>query len=454
MIYVGGGESTVRGNVSSGYGVWKTENAGKTWTQTGLEKGRHIPRLVVHPRDHNTIFAAVLGNIYKPTSERGIYKSIDGGKTWNQKLFVNESAGAVDLIMDPTNPRILYASTWNVRRTPYSLSSGGEGSALWKSSDNGETWKEISKNEGFAEGLLGNIGVTVSPVNNERVWAIVENKEKGGVYRSDDGGETWKQVNSERKLRQRAWYYTRIYADPQDVNVIYVLNVNYHKSSDGGKTYSTFNAPHGDHHDLWIASENPKRMIMGDDGGAQITYDGGETWSTYHNQPTAQFYRVTTDNFFPYRIYAAQQDNSTIRISHRNEGRSLDEDDWEPTAGGESAHIAIDPDDNDIVYGGSYDGFLTRYNHKTRTVRSISVWPDNPMGHGAEDMKYRFQWNFPIFFSPHNTNKLYTFSNYVHVSTNEGESWKVISPDLTRNDTTKLKSSGGPITQDNTSVEY
>ncbi len=454
VIYVGGGESTVRGNVSSGYGVWKTENAGKTWTQTGLEKGRHIPRLVVHPRDHNTIFAAVLGNIYKPTSERGIYKSIDGGKTWNQKLFVNESAGAVDLIMDPTNPRILYASTWNVRRTPYSLSSGGEGSALWKSSDNGETWKEISKNEGFAEGLLGNIGVTVSPVNNERVWAIVENKEKGGVYRSDDGGETWKQVNSERKLRQRAWYYTRIYADPQDVNVIYVLNVNYHKSSDGGKTYSTFNAPHGDHHDLWIASENPKRMIMGDDGGAQITYDGGETWSTYHNQPTAQFYRVTTDNFFPYRIYAAQQDNSTIRISHRNEGRSLDEDDWEPTAGGESAHIAIDPDDNDIVYGGSYDGFLTRYNHKTRTVRSISVWPDNPMGHGAEDMKYRFQWNFPIFFSPHNTNKLYTFSNYVHVSTNEGESWKVISPDLTRNDTTKLKSSGGPITQDNTSVEY
>lgn len=454
VIYVGGGETTVRGNVSSGYGVWKTENAGKTWNQIGLKKSRHIPRLVVHPRDHNIIFAAVLGNIYKPTSERGIYKSTDGGKTWEQKLFVNQNAGAVDLIMDPTNPRILYASTWNVRRTPYSLSSGGEGSALWKSNDNGETWKEISKNEGFPTGTLGNIGVTVSPVNNERVWVIVENKEKGGVYKSDDGGETWKEVNSERKLRQRAWYYTRIYADPYNENIVYVLNVNYHKSSDGGKTFNTFNAPHGDHHDLWIAPENPKRMIMGDDGGAQITYDGGETWSTYHNQPTAQFYRVTTDNFFPYRIYAAQQDNSTIRISHRNEGRRLDEDDWESTAGGESAHITIDPKNNDIVFGGSYGGFLTRYNHKTGTIRSVSVWPDNPMGHGAEDLKYRFQWNFPIFFSYHDANKLYSFSNFVHVTTNEGESWKVISPDLTRNDTTKLKSSGGPITQDNTSVEY
>ena len=454
VIYVGGGESTVRGNVSSGYGVWKTENAGKSWESVGLENSRHIPRLVVHPRDHQTVYAAVLGNIYKPSSERGIYKSTDGGKTWNRKLFVNENAGAVDLIMDPTNPRILYASTWNIRRTPYSLSSGGEGSALWKSVDSGETWKEISKNEGFAEGILGNIGVAVSPVNNDVVWAIVENKDKGGVYKSMDGGSTWTYINSERKLRQRAWYYSRIYADPQDVEVLYVLNVRYHKSIDGGETYSTHNAPHGDHHDLWIAPENPKRMIMGDDGGAQITYDGGETWSTYHNQPTAQFYRVTTDDAFPYRIYAAQQDNSTIRISHRNENWNISEDDWEVTAGGESAHITIDPTNNDIVYGGSYDGFLTRYNHQQKTLRSVSVWPDNPMGHGAEEMKYRFQWNFPMFFSKHNPKKLYTFSNHVHVTENEGHRWKVISPDLTRNDSTKLKSSGGPITQDNTSVEY
>ena len=454
VMYVGGGESTVRGNVSSGYGVWKTENAGQSWEHIGLKKSRHIPRIVIHPRDHNTVFAAVLGNIYKPSADRGIYKSTDGGKTWEKKLFVNENAGAVDLIIDATNPRILYASTWNLRRTPYSLSSGGDGSALWKSIDSGETWTEISKNEGFAKGILGNIGVTVSPVNNNIVWAIVENKDKGGVYKSTNGGETWKLINSERKLRQRAWYYSRIYADPQDAEVVYVLNVRYHKSTDGGKTYSTFNAPHGDHHDLWIAPENPKRMVMGDDGGAQTTYDGGETWSTYHNQPTAQFYRVTTDDSFPYRIYAAQQDNSTIRISHRNEGWNIDEDDWEETAGGESAHITIDPENNDIVYGGSYDGFLTRYNHKTKTTRSVSVWPDNPMGHGAEDMKYRFQWNFPMFFSKHNTKKLYTFSNHVHVTTNEGESWSVLSPDLTRNDSTKLKSSGGPITQDNTSVEY
>ncbi|MBZ0327753.1 MAG: glycosyl hydrolase [Altibacter sp.] len=454
VIYVGGGEKTVRGNVSSGYGIWKTEDAGKSWKQMGLENGRHIPRIAIHPKDHNLVYAAVLGNIYKPTQDRGVYKSTDGGKTWRKTLFANEHSGAVDLIMDPNNPRILYASTWNVRRTPYSLSSGGDGSALWKSTDSGETWNEISTNKGFPKDTLGIIGVTVSPANSDRVWAIVENKENGGVYRSDDGGETWSNVNDERKLRQRAWYYTRIYADPMDEDIVYVLNVNYHKSTDGGKTYETYNAPHGDHHDLWIAPENPDRMIIGDDGGAQVTYDGGETWSTYYNQPTSQFYRVTTDNSFPYRIYAAQQDNSTIRISHRNEGWSIDEDDWEPTAGGESAHIAVDPKNNDIVYGGSYDGFLTRYNHEKGTVRSVSVWPDNPMGHGAEAMKYRFQWNFPIFFSPHDPNKLYTASNQLHLTTNEGESWEVISPDLTRNDPTKLKSSGGPITQDNTSVEY
>ena len=454
VMYVGGGEKTIRGNVSSGYGIWKSEDAGKTWTSAGLKNARHIPRIAIDPTDHNIVYAGVLGNIYKPTQERGIHKSMDGGKTWKKTLFVNEYAGVVDLLIDPTNPRILYASTWRVQRTPYSLSSGGEGSALWKSTDKGETWTEISTKKGFPEDTLGIIGVTVSPVNNQRVWAIVENKEKGGLYRSDDGGETWTQVNSERKLRQRAWYYTRVYADTKDADVVYVLNVRYHKSTDGGKSFSTYNAPHGDHHDLWIAPEDPNRMIIGDDGGAQVTYDGGETWSTYHNQPTSQFYRVTTDNHFPYRIYAAQQDNSTVRIAHRTDGNSITEDDWEGTAGGESAHIAVDPEDNDIVYGGSYDGFLTRVNHKLGTARAINVWPDNPMGHGAEGMKYRFQWNFPIVFSKHNPNRLYTFSQHVHVTENEGQSWKIISPDLTRNDPEKLKSSGGPITQDNTSVEY
>ena len=454
VIYVGGGEVTVRGNVSSGYGIWKSEDAGETWKSCGLPKSRHIPRIVIDPHNPDIVYAAVLGNIYKPTSERGIYKSTNGGKTWSKVLFESNHAGAVELVMDPNNPRNLYAATWRVKRTPYSLSSGGEGSILWKSTDRGNSWMKISSNKGFAKGILGIIGVTVSPVNSDRVWAIVENKDNGGVYRSDDGGETWSHVNDSRALRQRAWYYSKIYADTKDINKVYVMNVSYHKSTDGGKTFTSHNAPHGDHHDLWIAPEDSNRMIIGDDGGAQVTYDGGETWSTYHNQPTAQFYRVTTDNSFPYRIYAAQQDNSTMRIKHRSDGSYIDESDWEPSAGGESAHIAIDPKNNDIVYGGSYGGYLTRVNHKNNSERGINVWPDNPMGYGAEGMKYRFQWNFPIFFSPHNSKKMYAFSNHVHVTENEGQSWEIISPDLTRNIAQKLKSSGGPITQDNTGVEY
>jgi len=454
VIYVGGGEKTLRGNVSSGYGIWKTVDAGKTWQSIGLKNSRHVPRIRVHPTNADIVYAGVLGDIYKSSKERGVYKSTDGGKTWRQTLFSNADAGVVDLIIDPNNYRVLYATTWNARRTPYSFSSGGDGSALWKSTDEGETWKEISKNEGFAKGTLGIMGITVSAANSNRLYAMVENKKAGGLYTSTDGGSKWKKVNSERKLRQRAWYYTRLYADTKDENTVYVLNVRYHKSTNGGKSFSTYNAPHGDHHDLWIAPEDPNRMIIGDDGGAQVTYDGGRSWSTYYNQPTAQFYRVTTDNAFPYRIYVAQQDNSTMRIRHRSEGGSISESDWERTAGGESAHIAVDPENNEIVYGGSYDGFLTRKNHEKNTTRSISVWPDNPMGHGVEDMKYRFQWNFPIIFSRHNPDRLYTFSQHVHVSENEGQSWKVISPDLTRNDSLKMKSSGGPITQDNTSVEY
>ena len=454
VIYVGGGEVTVRGNVSSGNGVWKSVDAGKTWIFSGLPNSRHIPRIVVDSKNSNIVYAAVLGNIYKPTNERGVYKSINGGKTWKRILFANDQAGAVELQMDPKNSRILYASTWNLKRTPYSLISGGPGSLLWKSNDSGGTWSKISSNEGFAKGILGIIGVTVSPVNSERIFAIVENEEKGGVYRSDNGGKTWKYVNSNRSLRQRAWYYSKIYADTQNQDIVYVMNVSYHKSIDGGKTFKSNRAPHGDHHDLWIDPDNNQRMIIADDGGAQISNNGGSDWSTYYNQPTSQFYRVTTDNSFPYRIYVAQQDNSTIRVKHRSDGRFITEDDWESTAGGESAHIAVDPENNDIVYGGSYGGFLTRVNHKTGSVRGINVWPDNPMGYGAEGMKYRFQWNFPIFFSHHDTKKLFTLSNQVHTSENEGQSWKIISPDLTRNDPEKLKSSGGPITQDNTGVEY
>ena len=453
VIYVGGGEVTVRGNVSYGYGMYKSVDAGKNWQHMGLPESRHIPRIRIHPDNPDLVYVAVLGDLFKSSEERGVYRSNDGGKNWEKILFVNEDAGAVDLLLDPNNPRIIYASTWRVRRTPYSLDSGGEGSGLWKSIDGGDTWTNISSNKGLPDGTWGISGVAVSPVNSNRVWAIIENA-KGGVYRSDDGGENWKKINDSRALRQRAWYYSRIYADTQDENICYVMNVRYHKSTDGGVTFKAYNAPHGDHHDLWIAPEDNQRMAIADDGGAQVSFDAGENWSTYYNQPTAQFYRVTTDNHFPYRIYGAQQDNSTVRVAHRSDGRYIGERDWEPTAGGESAHIAVDPLDNDIVYGGSYGGYLTRVNHRTKQEQAINVWPDNPMGYGAEGMKYRFQWNFPIFFSPHNPKRLYTASNHLHVSEDCGTSWEIISPDLTRNDPSKLKSSGGPITQDNTGVEY
>lgn len=453
IIYVGQGEVTVRGNVSFGNGIYKTTDAGKTWTHVGLKDSRHVPRIRIHPKNPELVYAAVLGDLFKSSEERGIYRSEDGGKNWKRVLFANADAGAVELCMDPNNPRILYASTWRIRRTPYSLESGGEGSALWKSTDGGDTWTNISKNEGLPKGIWGISGVSVSPVNSNRVYAIIEN-DNGGVYRSDDAGKTWSKMNDDRNLRQRAWYYSKIYADTKDVDIVYVMNVSYHKSKDGGKTFTSYNAPHGDHHDLWIAPEDNQRMIIADDGGAQVSFDAGENWTTYHNQPTAQHYRVITDNHFPYRIYGAQQDNSTQRIAHRTDGFSIGERDWDVTAGGESGHLAVDPLDNEIVYGGSYDGFLTRKNHKTGEERGINAWPDNPMGHGAEGAKYRFQWNFPIFFSPHDPKKLYAASQNLHVTYNGGESWEIISPDLTRNDPTKMGPSGGPITKDNTSVEY
>jgi len=453
VIYVGGGEVTVRGNVSYGYGMWRSTDAGKTWKSIGLKESRHIPRIRIHPKNPDLVYAAVLGDLFKSSEERGVYRSDDGGVTWKRILFANADAGAVDLCMDPNNPRILFASTWRVRRTPYSLESGGEGSALWKSTDGGDTWENISRNEGMPKGIWGIVGVSVSPVNSNRIYAIIEH-ENGGVFRSDDAGKTWVKTNEDRSLRQRAWYYSRIYADTKEADIVYVVNVNYHRSKDGGKSFESLEANHGDHHDLWIAPENNQRMIIGDDGGGQVSFDGGINWSTYENQPTAQFYRVITDNHFPYRIYGAQQDNSTVRILHRTDGSAITEKDWEATAGGESGHIAVDPSDEDVVYGGSYDGYLTRKNHRTGEERSINVWPDNPMGHGAEGAKYRFQWNFPIFFSPHDPAKLYAASQHLHTSVNGGQTWKLVSPDLTTNDLSKQGSSGGPITKDNTGVEY
>ena len=367
-------------------------------------------------------------------------------------LSRGNKAGAIDLIIDPSNPNVLYAGFWEVYRKPWTLESGGPGGGIFKSTDGGDTWTEITRNQGLPRGVVGKVGITVSPANPERVWAIVE-AEDGGVFRSDNGGRTWTKVNEQRNLRQRAWYYTRIYADTKNADTVYVLNIGFYKSNDGGRTYTTIGVPHGDNHDLWIAPDDPNRMINSNDGGANVSFNGGRSW-TEQDQATAQFYRVTIDNDFPYNIYGAQQDNSTIRIASRTSEGGITERDWWDVGGGESGWIAPSPKDSNIVFAGSYGGLLTRYDHRTRQERDVNVYPDNPMGGGAEGMKYRFQWNFPIVFSPHDSNTLYTAGNVLFKTTNEGQSWEIISPDLTRNDKSKQGASGGPITKDNTSVEY
>mgnify|MGYP001238527535 FL=1 len=453
VIYVGGGEVTVRGNVSHGDGMWKSTDAGKTWKSIGLKDSRHIPRVRIHPRNPDLVYVAALGHLFGPNEQRGVYRSKNGGKTWEKILFINNEVGACDLILDPNNPRIIYASTWRIKRTPYSLESGGEGSGLWKSTDGGDSWEEVTRNKGLPEGQVGIIGITISPLNSDRLWALIENKD-GGLYRSDDGGETWKKTSSDNNLRQRAWYYTRLYADTQNEDVLYVLNVQFWRSKDGGKTFNSIRTPHGDHHDLWIDPEDANHLIIADDGGGQVSYDAGATWSTYHNQPTAQFYRADVDNQFPYRVYAGQQDNSTVSVASRTMGSAITERDYYPVGGGESAHVAPHPENPNIVYAGSYSGFLTRYDHTTGERRNITVYPDNPMGHGVKDMKYRFQWNFPIEFDPHDPQTLYVGSQHLHKSTNGGESWKIISPDLSTNTLSMQDQSGGPITKDDTGVEY
>ena len=453
IIYVGEGEQTLRGNVSSGHGMWKSTDAGETWKYIGLPKSEHISRIRIHPENPDIVYVGVIGNLWKPSTERGLYKTNDGGLTWEKILYVSDKAGIGDLVIDPNNSRIIYATTWQMRRNGYRMDSGGPDSKIFRSYDSGKTWEDISEFNGLPSFPWGIVGVAISPVNSKRIWVMVE-ADNGGLFRSDDGGNNWEKVNSNRALRQRAWYYTRIYADTQNEDKVFVLNVSYGVSTDGGKTFTLKNAPHGDHHDLWIDPNNNMRMVMADDGGAQVSNDGGDNWSTYFNQPTAQFYRVSTDNSFPYRIYGAQQDNSTVRIKHRTSSSSITERDWEPSAGGESAHLAPDPKNNDIVFGGTYKGYMMMQDHSNGQIRSVNVWPDNPAGSGAEVMKYRFNWNFPVMFSPNNPNKLYAGSNYLHVSENSGQTWKTISPDLTRNIPETIMSSGGPITQDNTGAEY
>jgi photosystem II stability/assembly factor-like uncharacterized protein len=451
-IYVGMGESAIRGNVSHGDGVYKSTDAGKTWKRIGLEDTRQISRIRVNPKNPDIVYVAAQGHVWAPNAERGLFRSKDGGKTWQKILYRSDKAGASDLIIDPTNPNILYAGFWEVYRKPWTLESGGSGSGIFKSTDGGDTWAEITRNPGLPKGMIGIVGITVSPANSDRLWAIVE-AEDGGVFRSDNGGQTWTKTNEQRNLRQRAWYYTRIYADPKSADTVYVLNTGFYKSNDAGKTFTGISVPHGDNHDLWIAPDDPNRMIESNDGGANVSFNGGKSW-TEQDQATAQFYRVVLDNDFPYNIYGAQQDNSTIRIASRTTDFGIRETDWYDVGGGESGWIAPSPKDSQIVFSGSYGGLITRLDHRTGQLRDVSPYPNNPMGAGADVLKYRFQWNFPILFSPHDQNTLYTAGNVLFRSLNEGQSWEVISPDLTRNDKSKQGSSGGPITKDNTSVEY
>jgi photosystem II stability/assembly factor-like uncharacterized protein len=454
ILYVGTGEACIRGNISHGDGVYKSVDAGKTWKNIGLKDTRHIGRVLIHPRNPDIAYVAALGHAYGVNAERGVFRTTDGGKTWEKVLYKDEKTGAIDLALDPKNPGVLFAVLWEAGRTPWSLTSGGPGSGLYRSGDGGTTWKKVEGN-GWPAGTLGKIGVSVSGGDSNRVYAIVEAlEEAGGVYRSDDGGEHWTQTTSDHRLRHRPWYYTHVTADSQSVDTLYVLNTSLYKSTDGGKSWNPVGGiPHGDHHGLWVDPKDSKRMINANDGGATISVDGGVTWSRQDNQPTAQFYHVATDNQFPYYVYGSQQDNSSIGIASRGDDGNIGREDWDPVGGGEAGYIAPHPTDPNIVYAGEYIGILTRYDRRTKQAQNVSVWPDDTDGHEAANMKYRFNWTEPIHTSKHDPDVVFYAGNIVFKSTNGGMSWTPISPDLTRNDKSKQQRSGGPITGENISIE-
>lgn len=459
VIYAGMGESCIRGNVSHGDGVYKSTDGGRTWKHMGLQDTRHIARIRVHPANPDLVYVAALGHAYGPNQERGVYRSSDGGRTWERILFRSEQAGAIDLSMDPHHPGTIYAAIWQTVRTPWSLESGGPDSSLYCTTDGGDTWTELTNNPGLPAGLKGRIGVAVSPARPDRVWTVVE-AEDGGLFRSDDGGETWERVSEDLNLRQRPWYYMHIFADPQDAETVYVLNLQAWKSTDAGRSFTQMTTPHGDNHDLWIDPRNPKRMIEGNDGGACVSFNGGDSWSTIYNQPTAQFYHLTTDNQVPYRIYGTQQDNSAVSVPSRSARGAVSWTDCYPVGSSESGYIAVRPDNPNIVYSGAIGsapgggGVLLRYDHGTGQVKIITVWPEAYGGWGARDLKHRFQWTYPIVLSPHDPDVLYVTGEQVFRSTNEGQSWESISPDLTCNDVSKLGPSGGPVTKDTTGAEH
>ncbi len=452
VIYVGTGEACIRGNISYGNGVYKSPDGGKSWSYIGLKDTQHIAKVLVHPRNPDIVYVAALGHAYGPNPERGVYRSTDGGKNWEKVLYKDEKTGAIDLAFDPHNPNVMFAALFEVQRTPWSLSSGGPGSGLYRSVDGGTTWKRL-EGKGLPDGIMGRIGVSVSGADSNRVYALIEAKE-GGLFRSDDGGDTWAKVNDDQRLTQRAWYFTHIFADPRSADAVYMLNTGVFRSNDGGKSLTLLPAPHGDHHGLWIDPTNPQRMINGNDGGATISVDGGKSWSTEYNQPTAQFYHVAADNRLQYYLYGAQQDNSTVGIASRSDDGYIGRQHWYDVGGGESGYIIPDPRDANIVYAGSGGGALTRFDKRTQQAQDITVWPMDGAGHGAKDLKYRQAWTDPIAMSPYNPDVLYTAAEVVFKSTDHGMSWSVISPDLTRNDKSKQESSGGPLTKDNTTVEY
>lgn len=447
VIYVGTGEAAVRGVMTThGDGVYKSTDAGQTWKHIGLEKSMHISAINIHPNDPEVVYVAVQGDPYSPSADKGVYKSIDGGKTWNKIHFVDENSGVSDLSMDMNNPRILYAAFWDNQRKPWFVRSGGPGSGIWKTADSGETWEKLT--EGLPKAVMGKIGVSVSRANSDRVYAIIESEE-GGLYRSDDKGKKWQLLNKERVLRARSWYYMHIKAHPTNADIVYVLNAPVNKSIDGGKTFTQVPTPHGDNHDIWINPEYPEYMINSNDGGANISLNGGASWSTQENQPTAQFYRITVDNRFPYWLYAGQQDNSTVAIPSRTDGAGIDWKSWRAgIGGGESAHVGLNPNDPKYIYATSITGFIDEYNWETEKLKAIKPYPILDLGEPSDEMKYRYNWNPPVAVSTHDPKVLYFGSNVLHKSTSRGVSWEDISPDLTKNDTAKLGLMGGPITNE------
>ncbi|MGB5160692.1 MAG: glycosyl hydrolase [Thermoanaerobaculia bacterium] len=457
VVYAGTGSACPRGNISTGDGIYRSTDAGKSWQHVGLGDTGQIGRIVVHPQDPDLVYVAALGHIFGPNEERGVFRSADGGQTWEKVLYVSDQAGAVDLTMNPDNPRHLFAAIWRAERKPWTMIDGSEESGLYRTTDGGQSWDlltEAAAENGLPSGVLGRIGVAISPARSERVWALVTAVgDSSGLYRSEDGGDSWRQTSGDHRLTTRGWYYTHVHGDPADPDTVFVNNVHFLKSIDGGQNFEKRPVPHGDNHDLWINPNDTEIMIQANDGGANVTLDGGETWSSQHNQPTAEFYRVMVDSQFPYRLYGAQQDNSTISVPSWAPNVLTPEESWFDVGGGESGHIAVHPDDPNIVYAGTYIGRIDRYDRRVGFGRNVVIYPQMQDGTAPRDLKYRFQWNAPIRFSPHDPEVIYHTSNYVHSSRDGGMSWQTISPDLTRNDAEKQGLPGGPVQHDHTGVE-